>query len=339
MLIPQYWAEATITCRNRYRHTAHIKRMGWSDVSQEDAQRMAQQRCEEALAKKQADPNVPWRDERVAYNGWDGLPIREEVLERAEDFVITRNTYGAACLNSPNVLFVDIDFTHPKPFESRSYVVWGWVLGMLAGAGVFWLNGKQGDAGMFITVGVFVGVVLSFLLSYWLNQPARAAYEQEKARFYGLETEACCQQVEQHARLNPGWNWRVYRTPHGMRLLATHQTFDPRSDEVQQCFDYFKADSLYASMCTLQNCFRARVSPKPWRMHMAAMQPRAVWPVPDEALRKRQKWVQEYEKEAVHFASCNFVYETGSGVVSPDVRATVKAHDSRSRALSDLPLA
>ena len=37
--------------------------------------------------------------------GGIGLPIREEVLARNGDDVITRNSYGARCLNEPDVLF------------------------------------------------------------------------------------------------------------------------------------------------------------------------------------------------------------------------------------------
>lgn len=37
------------------------------------------------------------------------MPIREEIIGRAGDAVITRNGYGACCLNVPNVLFGDVD--------------------------------------------------------------------------------------------------------------------------------------------------------------------------------------------------------------------------------------
>lgn len=51
----------------------------------------------------------------MAYNGAQGVPIREEVLERHGDTVITRNGYGAKCLNTPDVLFADVDFDTALP--------------------------------------------------------------------------------------------------------------------------------------------------------------------------------------------------------------------------------
>ena len=50
------------------------------------------------------------REPQTSYNGAEGVPIREEVLEQHGEEIITRNSYGARCLNTPNVLFADIDF-------------------------------------------------------------------------------------------------------------------------------------------------------------------------------------------------------------------------------------
>jgi len=36
------------------------------------------------------------------------VPIREEIVSRHGDTIITRNSYGARCLNTPNALFADI---------------------------------------------------------------------------------------------------------------------------------------------------------------------------------------------------------------------------------------
>jgi hypothetical protein len=40
----------------------------------------------------------------MPYNGAAGVPIREEIVGRHGETVITRNSYGARCLNMPNVL-------------------------------------------------------------------------------------------------------------------------------------------------------------------------------------------------------------------------------------------
>jgi hypothetical protein len=51
----------------------------------------------------------------VVNTGWNGgTPIREEVLERRDESVMTRNSYGAHCLNTENVAIADIDFPPQK---------------------------------------------------------------------------------------------------------------------------------------------------------------------------------------------------------------------------------
>ena len=87
-----------------------ISRFGWSDISQEDAQNVAIKRIEEAFEQIEAGKDVIRKEERVAYNGSDGVPIREEIVAKYDDVIITRNPYGSLCLNTPNVLFDDIDY-------------------------------------------------------------------------------------------------------------------------------------------------------------------------------------------------------------------------------------
>jgi hypothetical protein len=55
---------------------------------------------------------LPRREVRSNY-GVEGVPIREQIVQRDGDVIITRNSYGALCLNSPDVLFADIDHAQP----------------------------------------------------------------------------------------------------------------------------------------------------------------------------------------------------------------------------------
>lgn len=100
MIVPSFWAEARRHIRRGNRQIT-VRRWGWSDTSEADAQAMAEARAEEALALAQTDNTLERRERKVAYNGAQGVPIREEVLERHGDTVITRNAYGAKCLNTP----------------------------------------------------------------------------------------------------------------------------------------------------------------------------------------------------------------------------------------------
>lgn len=114
MIIPKYWAEAKTKTKFEGRQYT-IKRFGWSDQSLEAAQIHAEQRVTSAIEQIKVDQNIRRIDHKVAYNGAEGLPIREEIVAQHDDVIITRNTYGALCLNTPDVLFADIDFIyHPN---------------------------------------------------------------------------------------------------------------------------------------------------------------------------------------------------------------------------------
>lgn len=114
MIVPQFWAESRLQHREKGKQVT-VRRFGWSDSSQADAQSNADARVREALARVLAGEKLRRRDLKVAYNGSAGVPIREEVVSRHGETVISRNSYGARCLNTPNVLFADIDFPDRVP--------------------------------------------------------------------------------------------------------------------------------------------------------------------------------------------------------------------------------
>ena len=107
MIVPQFWAEGRLRERHRGRQVT-VRRWGWSDQSPEEAQAHADARTREALDRIRNGEALPRREGRVAYNGADGVPIREEILSRHGETLVTRNAYGAHCLNSPDVLFAEV---------------------------------------------------------------------------------------------------------------------------------------------------------------------------------------------------------------------------------------
>lgn len=82
---------------------------------------MAKERLSEAMAKARHEAinpptnrstmwaNLTRRERKTPYNGADGVPIREEVVAKNGEAVLTRNSYGALCLNTSEVLFIDVD--------------------------------------------------------------------------------------------------------------------------------------------------------------------------------------------------------------------------------------
>lgn len=115
MLVPQFWAQGRIQHRESGRQIT-IRRFGWSDASQFDAQALADARAAEAMQRWLSGGSVAQREPKVPYNGAQGVPIREEIVSRHGETIVTRNSNGARCLNSPNTLFVDIDYEVIAPF-------------------------------------------------------------------------------------------------------------------------------------------------------------------------------------------------------------------------------
>ncbi len=325
MIVPQFWAEARAHARRDGRQFT-VRRFGWSDTSQADAQANADARANEALERLLAGEPLRRRELKVPYNGADGLPIREEVVGRFGDVVVTRNSYGARCLNTPNVLFADVDFAPKFPPPVGCAIV---ALLLGAGAVIQWLAESPGWA-----VGLGIPAVLAALpVGAWVG---RASW-----RTGGDREAAARARVERFAGEHPEWAFRVYRTPAGLRVLVTHRPFDPNEPAVRELFAALGVDPVYARMCLNQQCFRARVSPKPWRIgidHHIRPRP-GVWPVRPERLPERQAWIGDYEATAETFAACEFVEAVGSGIVHPEVARVVKLHDELSRATSGLPIA
>lgn len=144
--------------------------------------------------------------------------------------------------------------------------------------------------------------------------------------------------VENWTRNNPDWGWRVYRTRSGLRLLATQGLVDANSDTANRIFDALGADPLYRKLCNSQKCFRARLTPKPWRCGLRRVPAR--WPWLNEKQQKRfQKWEANYQSCSGEWATCEFVRQIGNSRVHSEVQQIIKIHDEPTRSESKLPLA
>ncbi len=282
MIVPEYWSEAkTRITRDGKQRT--IMRFGWSDVSEDDAHENAKQRVREAIDRLRAGESVRALDHKVAYNGAEGLPIREEIVERHGESVITRNSYGALCLNTPDVVFADIDVEAP-----------------------------------------------GFLRSMWLLITGAERNPFVTAR----------EEIEKFAVDNPGWLLRLYRTPKGFRVLVMHDTFDSVDERAFEFMQKLGSDPLYMRMCRNQKCFRARISPKPWRIGVEHIKPRpGIWPVKREKMNVRRDWIRRYEQKATRFSSCRYEATLGEGRSDRKCEAIRSVHDRYCKADRDLEIA
>lgn len=345
MIVPQYWAEASLKKRINGRQVT-IKRFGWSDVSETEAQNHADNRAAEAMALiASGKEKINRREPKIAYNGAEGVPIREEIVAQLEDCIITRNSYGALCLNTPDVLFADIDF-ETSPGSKLYWFSFLLVLASLAALSLVFpelladiLNKSDCDSsnapGIFgiLILSVFVASLMTYpmtrLLFSFLNTITGGVEKKAKKRIY------------QFSKKHPDWHLRLYRTPAGYRVLVMHKTFDPNTEETLDFFTALKSDPLYILMCQNQCCFRARVSPKPWRIGLGQhIKPRpGVWPVNSDRMQERIKWIEAYEKASHKYASCRFEEKIGSNIVSSKAEYVRSIHDKYCNASSHWPMA
>lgn len=324
MIIPKYWAEhkERRKCNTK---SITVKRMGWSDVTQYEAEKMAQNRVDEAFKKIDAGEKVVFIEKRVAYNGTEGMPIREEILNEVGEAVITRNIYGAQCLNVKDVLFIDIDYD----LNISSYM---W-------KGIIWIGIV---AALFLSVILRNGYILSvvgilLVIGSLLKKKDCNNYNKEIENIERKNLE----RVKLFCEKNSEFKFRVYKTPAGMRLLAINDLYNPKDETTVKVMKELGSDSNYIQMCINQNCFRARVSPKPWRINLKESLPHktVIWPYTPEKLEARQKWVDKYELKSQNYAACKYIQTIGTGDECRDALRIQELHDELSRANEDLPIA
>lgn len=88
--------------------------------------------------------------------------------------------------------------------------------------------------------------------------------------------------------------------------------------------DEFHCDPLYTTLCNKQGCFRARLTPKPYRMKMSPYKvnfPRH----PGEGVDTEfQRWLSEYEGISRNFSVCKFIEQIG---VRHYIDKVIQIHD------------
>ncbi len=161
--------------------------------------------------------------------------------------------------------------------------------------------------------------------------------EPEPAQPPPAQTEALAR-IENWTRSNSSWGWRIYRTRSGLRLLATQGLVEADSVVSNATFEALGADPLYRKLCKTQKCFRARLTPKPWRCGLYSKPARWPWLNP-KAEQAFQKWDARYQEHSANWATCAFIRQLGNPTVDPAVQPLLTLHDRATRAESKLQLA
>lgn len=97
------------------------------------------------------------------------------------------------------------------------------------------------------------------------------------------------------------------------------------------------ADPAFVRLCRLQESFRARLTPKPWRC--GHHPPFDRHPREGKAQERFAKWLGRYETACHSVATCRFVEAIGPGRIEAEVEAVLRVHDETTKAASGLPLA
>lgn len=128
------------------------------------------------------------------------------------------------------------------------------------------------------------------------------------------------------ARRNPFLGLRVYRTAAGLRGLITNEVFDPTGREAVDILQQMNSDPLYVRLCQAQGCFRARLTPKPWRVDLDGPPARFPWDDVGSETRYRE-WERRYAHVSAGFAVCRPIAQFGPRDLHPDLADVVAYHD------------
>ncbi|MDU0371659.1 hypothetical protein ACFPAF_14740 [Hymenobacter endophyticus] len=287
MQLYSYWARATLDCLDAEGNSYHLVAYGGSNATQAAAQEAAHQLLQIRQARL-LEPGV------LGEYPTGSAPLREQLVQRVQDAqgrelgAITRNRYGSLVLNAPSFMMLDVDDHDLQQSLPRK-----------SATEPFSLRG--------------------FLRTLFNPPPPPPPLPDAQAQLQ-LRLAAWLQ-------LYPAWNFRVYRTRLGFRILVTHQLLHPTSAEAREVFAAMRTDSLYVRLCQQQECYRARLSPKPWRVGWR--RPPHPFPYDTAAQRaQQQEWEQQYHTRSEEYSVCRWVGEYGSGHVCPEAAVLTELHDA-----------
>lgn len=312
MLIPRYWsrADSQATTPDGKRVHFHVWRGSRSDPA--EAESLAREAVGRVASRIERGEGFP---ERYAYGD---RPLREEVIrefpgatDAIPDAALTRNSYGALVLNAARLFFIDVDVPRPRPAAQPS-PVWSLLDRLLGRPAAEALPGP-------------LRPVLEGILG-----PASATAPADPA-------EAALERLRRWIGGHPDWRVRVYRTHSGLRYAVTHAPFGPTDAEATAAMSALGADPQYVRLCRAQKSFRARLTPKPWRVGME--NPPARFPYEGGEEGAMREWEARYARASEGFATCALLEELGSGAEHPDAGPLLRLHDEHARVGSGLPLA
>jgi hypothetical protein len=120
--------------------------------------------------------------------------------------------------------------------------------------------------------------------------------------------------------------------------MAIDREFTAEAPQTDQLLQLCGADPAFVQLCRVQKCFRARLTPKPWRCKFGL--PPGQFPREDSGERQRfEKWLSGYEAACRGYATCQYLENVGTGSALNSLDPAIQLHDRMTRCREALPLA
>ncbi len=350
-----------------------------------------------------SDGSIPIREETISERS-----LFENGVDKNANtqLIVTRNSYGAQVANVNNIAIIDIDnidlLLHLYPNDYNNYDKFIGVT-PTPSANVKPSNTKslpnspQKSASMkrqvwvFIILFIIIASVIAWQSLSWLwligvmllgtaflwwqaskNEQEHSQANKKKYEAYLAELQPFMRDlIDKRVANYSNEHFRLYKTPAGFRIFATHDTILPSDKVVEEWFRYFHADANYARLCQSQQCFRARLTPKPWRMTEVdenklnkQIPAKNFWftdinlndasldemdeeqyndfEEQQSELAARQKWITDYDIFAQGYRSCQYIESFKGRDSKPDqvaINEFVQWHDDVCQVDKELPLA
>ncbi|MEO8750876.1 MAG: hypothetical protein ABI384_10795 [Allobranchiibius sp.] len=148
------------------------------------------------------------------------------------------------------------------------------------------------------------------------------------------------QRIAAYADRSPQRGTHVYRTAAGLRVIITGEQVDPSSPAATDILEQLGTDPVYLRLCAAHGTYRARLTPKPWRLRPPQQAPTVRWPYGSaEARRRADAWLKDYSAGSADYAVCAKIASHGAPATG-DQEVVLRLHEDATRVWqSQLPLA
>jgi hypothetical protein len=146
------------------------------------------------------------------------------------------------------------------------------------------------------------------------------------------------EQVLNWGKQNPEHPFRLYKTFAGMRLIFVGKLYNPKDEATISLLNSLGSDPMYVKLTKNQACFRARLTPKPWRVK--CQRPRHRFPYLNEKHTEENfLWVQNYTLKSTNHKVCELLSGKNINIEIPEIKRIVQQHDKMTLVDTEFPLA